>query len=87
MGCTDSPSKALHQWCTPSASPRGSVTSYLIYADVRSHIPMTHRNDTADGQGSEFSLRVYSKGSGETHLSGDGDGKFAELMTILQKCP
>ena len=29
-----------HQQC-----PLGSVASYLNYADVRLHIPMTHRND------------------------------------------
>ena len=25
--------------------PFGSVSSYLVYADVHVHIPMTHRND------------------------------------------
>ena len=39
MGCADPRRRevgALHQ------CPLGSVASYLIYADVRSHIPMTH---------------------------------------------
>lgn len=30
----------VHQWCSLSL-----VTSYLIYADGRLHIPMTHRDD------------------------------------------
>ena len=29
----------------PTSVLSGSVASYLIYADVRFHIPMTHRND------------------------------------------
>ena len=39
------------------------------------------------GVGAEFSLRVYSKGRGETHLTGDGEGKFAEFAKVLYKCP
>ena len=43
MGCTDPPSKGVG---APHQCPLESVASYLpIYADVRFHIPMTHRND------------------------------------------
>ena len=43
VGYTD----ALRRVCreTTISFPLGSVASYLIYADVRLHIPMTHNND------------------------------------------
>ena len=42
---------------------------------------------SSDGLGAEFSLRVYTKGRGEAHLTGDGEGKLTELMEVLKKCP
>ena len=42
MGCSDPPSRGVG---APHQCPLGSVASYLIYADVRLHIPMTHHND------------------------------------------
>ena len=43
MGCTDTylVGGGRH---TPSVSSRFGCKLYLIYADVRLHIPMTHRN-------------------------------------------
>ena len=38
--CADPP--YMHR---PHQCPLGSVASYLIYVDMRLHIPMTHRND------------------------------------------
>lgn len=42
MGFTDPLRRAFG---TPRQRPLSSVASYLVYADVRLHTPMTHRND------------------------------------------
>ena len=45
MGCTDPLRRLDGGVGAPRQCPLESVASYLIYADVRLHIPMTHRND------------------------------------------
>ena len=42
MGCTDPLKRGVG---APHQCPLGSVASYLIYADVRLRIPMTHNDD------------------------------------------
>ena len=46
MGSAHQPNLRKGGRCTPSVSSRvGSKLPLPLYADVRFHIPMTHRND------------------------------------------
>ena len=45
MGCADSPAKGVSAPYQSMSSQIGSKLTLLFYADVRFHIPMTHRND------------------------------------------
>lgn len=68
-GVRQPPPYIIYLWGVgaPHQCPLGLVTSYLMYADVRLHIPMTHKNDAGCHQSRCWRQR-YCHNRGWRHL-------------------
>ena len=75
MGCTDPLRRGAR--CTPSVSSRiGGKLPLPLYADVRLHIPMTHRN----AAGTQFFGRLDT-----LQYATDGTGELSKAIPLVMK--
>ena len=65
-----------------SVSPLGSAASYLIYADVRLHIPMTH-NTQAEARMQAMKDAAVNGGGGGGGGGGGDDSEVTKLKEQL----